>query len=117
MSIYIHFLIQQTKAQFSVFSYIILCNQATDSVDPITQYVSKFCCFFFQGKATSESVRKILEEFENSEIYKKIVQYITTPEGADLLQTFENTIKAHCGDYLEELKGIADGAKVDLKNV
>ncbi|XP_053405239.1 uncharacterized protein LOC128558931 isoform X2 [Mercenaria mercenaria] len=69
------------------------------------------------GKRTEESLKKILKEFKNSDIYEKTSQYIKTSEGAHVLSTFKDTVKKYCGNYLEEFNGLADGAGVDVNDL
>lgn len=69
------------------------------------------------GKKTESSVKKILNDFKSSELFKKIDEYTNTPEGAQVLKLFKETVLTYCRDYLEELKGVANGAGVDYNDL
>lgn len=69
------------------------------------------------GKITKEAVKKNLEDFKKSALYTKVMEYMETDDGSALLATLKNTVETYCSNYVDGLRGIAQGAGVDFEDL
>lgn len=69
------------------------------------------------GCATRKEVSHILEAFHKSTLYRKLQEYLCSTEGSDVLAGFEKSVEDNCANIVTELRGVADGAGVDYKEL
>lgn len=68
-----------------------------------------------QGVATAALIHTAMDN--NTFYNSKVLSYNTTAEGAWLYSTYLQTAKDTFPQYVEELQGLADGAKMDFSKV
>ena len=76
-----------------------------------------FYFFFRKGAATKRELHHVLTVFQRSDLYKKLRDQLGSPNVASVLSGFERLTEEHCPDIVSELRGFAEGAGVDYKEV
>ena len=68
-----------------------------------------------QGSAFRDQIVAVMKD--NSFFNSKMLSYNSTAEGSHLYTTFYKTVAAKFPHYLDELRGMADGANISFSKV
>ena len=76
------------------------------------------CCSFQTGKAIGSTFREEVHHFiSESDLFGVLQPFYATPSGYAIVNTFLDTVNRTFPLYLDELRGIADGAHVNFTDV
>ena len=80
----------------------------------IDELLHTACVLHMQGSAFGQ---QILTVIQNNAFFAEMISYNHTADGSALYTTFFQTVASTFPQYLEELRGMADGANVSFSKV